>query len=49
MPDDGDAWARYKLSDIDVSGFLPLTEDTRYAAQASVRGVNNGKKSAKVK
>lgn len=49
VTEDGDVWGRYKAVGILTDSFLPLTEDTRYATQVSVRGVNNGKKSAKVK
>lgn len=49
VTDDGDVWGRYKAVGILTESFMPLTEDSRYASEATVRAVNNGKRSAKVK
>lgn len=47
VTDDGDVWGRYKAVGILTESFMPLTEDFRYATEATVRAVNNGKKKAK--
>ena len=48
VTDDGDVWGRYKAAGIETDGFLPLSDDPRYATQKSTRKINNGRRAAGV-